>query len=96
MGLFWKQGFQIRQESFPFKISTGQDYPKNFFGASSFENFGAFFQRGAGRSDIIDEPECFVSYERDAFLREGKSVFEIAQTFFTGFRFHLRLGKAGA
>lgn len=96
MGLFWKQGFQIRQESSPFKISTGQDYPEDLFGTGFFENFGAFFQCGAGRGDIIDEPERFVLYECDTFLRESEGISEIIQTFFASFRFHLWLGKTGA
>lgn len=60
-----------------------------------FENGGTFFERGASGGDIVDEPEGF-SLKRAFFaFDDGESVFQVVETFFARFCFHLGLGVAG-
>ncbi len=76
--------------------SACEDDAEDGLGAGRFEDAGAFFEGGTGRSDIVDEPDGFAVYHCFASGSERKSVFQIAEAGFTRFGFDLGLGVADA
>lgn len=63
-------------------------------GAGLPEDLGAFFECGAGRCDIVDEPDILIQDVFFLALSDDEGVFQVAETFGAGVGLHLRPGVA--
>lgn len=56
------------------------------------ENNGAFLEGGTSGSNIINEPEGLPFEKSSFFCCDMESIFQVSETFFSGFSFHLGFG----